>query len=695
MSVFNVLKKIDPDTLDKYLDDKFILTFEEGIELTHTYIARTIRRIPADKDLKNRWLKLNDRYKKAFLDNERIHLFRTCTGSGKTVTSVLWVKFLIQLSDKIEGFVILSAEYEHGTNEIERIMMKHGNKVDYVRFEGKNRLCKQLSTVINKKGITIEQLMKQGISILPYCEHNCPSRNTCVYMGNCETVIAPISQGGIKSWIGVQHQLGNFFPIYLHHVGDIILVIDEDFTDAIKSHFRIGIPLIRKCKQFLRLVLKKEKVKLQDVAYNVFVKEFLNLFEEFDKGIYDIGNEMDYDKICEIYDKIGESKGTGNLYLDRLNKCAYKYVKKELIEPFKFIFSQICNFIDNYSLELLYDIEIEDGHIEEWIRSAFYKKQDKMELTFLYYDKYVLIKLFGKENIRKIIINDATADKFILSYIIGEQEPIIEHNEDWMYDKCEVRQLKKVVYDNRIKGSRYAMYPKSSFYHKRTFDFLLDDLFTILDRHPDETILVVARDIKPEKIKFAGGYSLSEYIYNLKGSRIVFEEYPLSATNIYSDLNVVVLLGRPDLPRAVIKRQGDLMGIDPQIYRKLYSRNQMKQAMGRIFRGGEKKYVYILSGFDIKLNKEIIRYKSHSDLQNTLKEEIKKIKEKTEKEENINIIKSFIKTHKQITIANCQDIFKITNYKASKMLNAFVYDKLLLRKKGKKGRYLYLLNNDF
>ncbi len=680
-NIFHFLKNINPHELEKYLDDFWELSYEEGIELTYIYVKKLIKRISVEKEVKTRWIRLNEKYRKAFMDNERIHLFRTCTGSGKTVTSVLWVKFLIQLSDKIEGFVILSAEYEHGTNEIERIMLKHGNATKYVRFEGKNRLCKELSTVINKRGVTIEGLMKKGISIMPYCEDACISRSTCVYLGNCETVIAPIERGGIKNWIGVQHQLGNFLPIFLHHVGDIILIIDEDFTDAIKSHFLISIPLIHKCRQFLKMVLEKEKIKLQsDIAYNAFVKEMLSVFEEFERGIFDVGKKMNYEKLCESFDKINEAKGTDSLYLNRLNKCAFKYVKNELIEPFNFVFSRMCNFIDNYSLELLYDLEIEVGHIEQWIRSAFYKKQDKMLLTFLYYDKYVLIKLFGKDNIRKIIINDATANKLILKYIIGDQEPIIEHNEDWMYEKCEIRQLKKQVYDNRIKTTRYALYPKSSFYHKRTFDFLMDDLFAIIDRHPEETILVVARDIKPKHIKFADGYSLSEYIYNLKGTRVIFEDYPLSATNIYSDINIVVLLGRPELPRAVIKRQGDLMGISPEIYRDIYSRNQMEQAMGRIFRGNKQKYVYILSGFEVKKNVSIISYKSHSDLQKKLNNEQEQIEKKKESIKIERELMDYLNKYKEITTKEYLNLIKVSYYKAQTLLKSFLKQNKIKKK---------------
>lgn len=684
MNILNQLKKINPLKLDEYLEDSWLLSYEEGIELTHHYVRKLINAIPADENLKNRWLILNNKYRNAFLSNTRIHIFRTFTGSGKTVTSVMWIKFLTQLSSKIEGFVVLSAEYEHGTDEIEKIVVKHGNQVNYVRFEGKNRLCTQLNTRINNNGITIEMLMRNGISIANFCEKECPELKTCTYKCNCAQVIAPIEKGGIKNWIGVQHQIGHFLPIFMYHVGNIILVIDENFSDAIKEHHRYGIPLLNDNLRFLNKVLKELKPDV-DENYRYFVEQFKMLLETFVRSLFMHLTELNYSAIGDILDNIDDSKGVDNTYVDKLNEQAFRYIKNGKIAPFKFIFGGICNFIDNY--EELLNSNYED--IDNWMRASFYKKQNKFEITFLYYDKCKLGALFNRDNLAKLIINDATANKVELSYLIGDKEPVIEHNEDWMYENCEFHQLNKRV--NTKKDRKYAHYPKSSFMFEKTFNYLMGDLKAILERHKDEQVLVVARDIKGKKIKFNGGIDLSDYIYTLGYDNVIFEDYPLSATNAYSDVNVVVILGRPELPKAVIKRQSTLIGIEHSVYRKIYSNRYMIQAIGRILRGNNKKYVYIVTGFDLKLNRPIKSYKSHTDLRNSLLAEAKSIEEKRIEKLRYSIILKLVIKNNFITIKSCEDLFKISNYKASVMLKSFEKQGKLRSKKVERGKIVFYI----
>ncbi|KKN44920.1 hypothetical protein LCGC14_0688380, partial [marine sediment metagenome] len=134
--IFKILKEIDPLTLNNYTDDLWRLSKEEGIELTYIYVKKLINIIPTDKKSKDRWHKLNEKIRNIFLSHTRIHILRTNPGTGKTVTTIMWAKFLTILSPKIEGFVVLSTEYKHGTDEIERIIIKHGNQVNYVKFEG-------------------------------------------------------------------------------------------------------------------------------------------------------------------------------------------------------------------------------------------------------------------------------------------------------------------------------------------------------------------------------------------------------------------------------------------------------------------------------------------------------------------------------------------------------------------------------
>ncbi len=516
--------------------------------------------------------------------------------------------------------------------------------------------------------------MKNGISIKRFCENDCSKLKTCEYKCNCALVIAPIEKGGVKNWIGVQHQIGHFLPIFMYHVGDIILIIDENFSNAIKEHHRYGKPLLQKNLNFLNKASKELKPNI-DENYRYFIEDFKKLLELFIQSLFTHLTELNYELIEDILFTIDTAKGTDNVYVEKLNEQAYNFIKNGKIKPFQFIFGKICNFIDNY--EELKKSNFEG--IDKWIRASFYKKQDKYEITFLYYDKCKLEALFKKDNLSKLIINDATANKIELGYLIGDKEPIIEHNENWMYEKCNFYQLNKRV--NTRKDRKYAHYPKSSFLFEKTFFYLIDDLKAILERHKDEQVLVVARDIKGEKLKFNGRIKLSDYVHTLGYDNVLFEDYPLSATNIYSDVNIIVLLGRVELPKAVIKRQSTLIGMDHDDYRRIYSIRNMIQAIGRILRGNKQKYVYILSGFDLKLNRPIRTYKSHTDLRNSLSAEIKAIEEEKTKKSRYNIILKVIKKNKFITIKDTVDLFKISNYKANIILRNFEKQEKLKSKK--------------
>lgn len=673
---------------------KTYMSYKQGISYTYNYIKQNIINTNADKELKKRWLILNNKYKNAFLSNDRIHLFKTCTGSGKTFTSVMWVEVLTKIASEIEGFVVLSAEYEHGTDEIERIIIKHGEKTDYIRFEGKNRLCKKLEKKINSNGDTLQDLISNGISINTFCEEECDYKEECIYKNNCRKLLSSLDKGGIRNWIGVSHQIGRFLPIFLQNSKNIILVIDEDFTDSIKVSNRYTVPILRKNYEFLELALKdlysrmeinKKKNKI-DLFYELIscLRDFIKLLLE---SLYDFKKELDYDKIQDILEDIDLLKGIDNYYIEKLNNLAYIYVKSKKIKPFKFIFGEMANFIDNYeNEEPLKNFK----EIKKWIRSAFYKKKNKFEITFLYYDKCMLERVFKMDNVDKVIINDATANKIILSHVIKDRENIVEHNEDWMYGNVEFYQLRKNV--NNRNDRDYAHYPKSSFLHESTFNFLMDDLKLILKKHNDSEILVVARDIKGKKLPFNGGISLSDYISTLGYINVIYEDYPLQGTNIYSDVDVIVILGKPDLPNTVISRQSQLLGLEKKEYRKIYSTTHIKQAIGRIFRGSNQKYVYLLTGFNVdieKQNREIRYFKSHTSLRNTLKTQIKLKEEKEILKKRVKELIKYFEKEKFISISKFEKIMSISYYKASKFLKKLHNRGYLKMVKGKRGKLLF------
>ncbi len=707
---FYQLKNINPLELDSYLEDIIILSKEEAIELTYIYIKKLIKEIKASKKEKDRWLKLNDEYRKAFLSIPRIHLFKTNTGSGKTVTSVMWIKFLTKLSSKIEGFVVLSPEYEHGTEEVEKIIKKFGqhykHNEDYVKIEGQKRLCKELKTQINDVGVTIGDLLGNGISITEFCENECSIYNVCNYIGNRKTILASKDKGGIKNWIGVHRQISYIIPIFLINVGDILVIIDENFTNAIKEHYEYNVPLLRNNVEFLTEMLKELKSDV-DKNYRYFLEDFKKLLEIFMQTIYKV-KQPDYELINDILDNINTTKGTDNAYIEMLNEQAYKLIKKGGIKPFKFIFSEICNYIDNYS-NFLRSYK-EEGNYEEvynWLKACFYRK--KFQISFLYYDKYKLGLIMGKDNLIKLIINDATANKYTLEYLLEDKEPVVEHIEEWEYENAEYHQLKKRVnYNPRKedigKNKEYAYYPKSSFLFKKTFFYLINNLKVILEKHKDEQVLVVAREIGKKKNELNklkhinGGIKLSDYILSNavnKYDNVLFDDYPLSGTNKYSDINVIVILGRPELPKAVINRESTLIRKDPEKFRNEFSRSSIIQAIGRIMRGNNHKYVYLLTGFslepDLKLKKPIKTYKSHTDFQNSLLAEIKITNKKKEKENKINVLLKYIKKNKFITSKKYAEIHSFSPEYARKKLNQLVkkgFIKFRRVEKGKKRFYV-------
>ena len=398
MIMFKKLKEINPDDLKLYLRDSWLLSYNKGIQLIYHYVEKLIKRTSNNLHLSI----LNSRYRDTFLNNNtRIHLFRNYTGSIKNDVNNMWINFINQLSSKIEGFVVLSVEYEHDTNKVKKIIVKHDNQIGCIGFEEKNRLCSQLNTKTNKKSITIKTLMNNGISIRKYCKNECPESDICIYTGNCQRIIKPAEQSGFRNWISIQHQLGHILPIYMYFVGDIILILDENVSDIIKEYHHYNIPLLNRNLEFLEKVIKELKPD-EDENYKYFTKELKKLLEIFIQSLSNNLTELNYNIIGDILDNIDDSKGIDNNYIDKLNEQAYIYIKNDEISLFKYIFGEICNFIDNYEEHLSSNY----NNIENWMKASFYKNQKECKITFSYYNKHEFEILFRKDNIAKLIIKD-------------------------------------------------------------------------------------------------------------------------------------------------------------------------------------------------------------------------------------------------------------------------------------------------
>lgn len=662
----------------------YYYTFDDVVDIIHKGIQKYINNQKEPEKLKVRWKKLNNMYKDAFISEHKTHLFKTYTGSGKTVTGTLWLKSFSKFKLITDGFVILSAEYEHGTDEIERILVKHGDSIDYIRFEGKNRLCPILDIQIGDTTTTLRELMNNNISITPYCSEECAE--FCKYRENCSVLL---SKDKTKNWIGVSHQLNKFFPIYLKKVGKVSLMLDEDFSDAIKEHHRFDVEKIRNNLKFLELIITERKIHNKNKFKIDILLELAHSFKEFFdlllKSLYNFNEDkLDYEKILGILDDIDITKGDNNEYVFLLNKYAYKYIVEGKIRNFCFILGDIANFVDNLELEF------EDlDRVFEFIDSVFFKNKKNVEITMLYYNKFIVDRLFGDRRINKIIINDATANQKMLSYISNDPY-IIEHNEDWYYSNCEVYQIKKKLKDNNTSMFKYAQYPKSSMCHEATFFYLIDDLKTICERHKDEPILVISREIESDKIPFAGGLDLSEYLQSLGHSKLHFEDYPLSGTNVYSGVNVVVAFGKPELPNSVVRRQSVLIGMEKNEYRIEYSKNLLKQGIGRIFRGNERKFIYLLTGFDIGIKAgKYYTFNGHKSFREKLISKMKREQENEKQNKLMAILYDYFNINDYITITTFSELFDISKYKSKNELEILTYKGYLYKKVGNRGLFMY------
>lgn len=373
-----------------------MIKYKKGIKLIHHHVENLI----VDKyPLGNLKLTiLNNRYRDAFLGNDtRIYLFRNYASSTKNEINEMWIKFLTQLSSKIETFVVLSKDT---TKEDEkRILIKHLNQIGSIYSGNDNKSsCNQFNTEINSNELTIKKLMENNISIKEYCENECPEYNICIYLGSCQHITEPIRRGGFRKWIGIQNQLGHILPTYMFFMENIILFIDRNLSDMLKDHFSYSKSMIQKNLKFLDKILAEDN---NERSYRDFIEELKKLLEIFRKSLLKNSSKLDYLLIDAILNNINLLKEIGDTHIRKLNEQTYNYVKNGELELFSFIFGVICNFIDNYeNFRILNNRE----DVNNWLSTSLYKEDHK--ITFQYYDKCVFETNFKKDNLAKLIIND-------------------------------------------------------------------------------------------------------------------------------------------------------------------------------------------------------------------------------------------------------------------------------------------------
>jgi len=672
------------------------------INKIYRLIIKDQKKLKESPILKNQWQTITKLYRDILLSEEKYHIVRLPTGAGKTAGIIQWLIYIMKLTGNLstqglDGIVLLGQEYENNVDEFERQIEKFTKEpVSYVRLEGKWRNCCNNPKSETYKTRIGTELIESGIQIgLPinYICENCPYKNTeCEYYENTSEIL---DKYGTKFWMGVSHQLNKFLLIFLKKAESVLLVIDENFENSIKNSFRLNIEMINENREFLQKVyhylLKEDKIKIS--GYTRISKK---TGKETKIEPYDRTKKPDPFLLCDLFylfkllrllkKKINgrinlkELKDTLEIFesdneklLAELIRVAWILNNKKELKLSRFIYFDLLNLIQNY----VHKKKIDPKNLDKWLNSAIVriekkeqeeshykneegngKKQLNPYLSFVYYDVAEIYKLNEEGRIAKLIINDATASKRRIESLLGIKLKI--HEKNLTANEIEYHQLKIKVNNPRNPTQEYAWYYMKSLKVPSTIRNLYQDIKAIVDAFPEKAqILLISRKSENIYLKHYGMY-LWDYL-KLISPKLIFESYPLTSTNVYENIDVVIELGTPVLAEYVVERESNLLNENPEAIRQEYPRNSMLQGMGRIFRGTNKKYVFILSGIDLELKNPIINHNSHKELRKYMNEMAKRKAKSRIKDNKLKIIYAFLETHKnQITSDKYARMFKVS-----------------------------------
>ncbi|MFX1569827.1 MAG: hypothetical protein ACFFCV_15855 [Promethearchaeota archaeon] len=690
---------------------------DDLINKIHKKILNEQKSLDVPERLKKQWMEVNFIYKDIFLNDKIINLVKLSTGAGKTANIIQWILNIIRytidfmVEKERTAIVLLGQQYEQGVKEFERQIEKFAQvPLNYLIFEGKGRTCLRridpLVECAEKIGLSIDYLCRK-------CEHR---DNMCPYFCKIRELFPP---SYVSLCLTVSHQINKFIPIWLTRLDRMVLVIDEDFENAIKTNNKIYLSTLNKNITFLEKVimdleLKKTSKTIFYLADFEMLLEFLNLLKE---GII---NELDYKKIKDILDCMEDCFDVDGESINILNTQAWKILEKNekrnrQLEnknirpnsfPFKrFYFYHILSFIRNYFYMKKTDPTNIDNWLEKVILRVKFKNKNPDDNTpqyrigMLYYDFHSIVEMLDTEKIIKLIINDATASILKLQKIFGDRLQIYKKN--MVSNNLTIYKLE---YPHKRKGGfnrKFAYYPKASIQRYSTLKRLKEDMEAYIYAFPEiGQHLFVSRDMKvrTKPSDEQPNTRLWKYIKKTNDN-LTCVRYPLAGTNEYENFNSTILFGTPDIPSGHINRESTFFSINPDEYREEKAQTEMSQAMGRMMRGINDKFCLELSGLDLGYNNvenvKVITFRNHRELQSYFKEIGDKKRGITK--ELDKRLKDFLTEHHQITIDDCMELYNISYYIAKKKLDNYVRNKnlkiktIIPSKKGGKPKSIYYL----
>lgn len=458
----------------------------------------------------------------AFMTSPRTLLLEKCAvGSGKTWNTVK------SLTDNQYQWIYLAPFH---TVIDENLKMSTLRNYEYIHLKSRAKLCE----VDDYK-----RLSERGVNIRPICESSCPLKDTtCPYY----TLKRQLFQEPMN-WAGVHHHLKDFMVDFFSMWVDgwpmkyyyDVLVLDENpikvlFENEMVNGEQIG--HLRDIIEILRI----------DHKYNDKVITFLEtLMSSF------IGSRaLDYDDIYDQFSNIN-FRSFYDAYQERLIE--------ELIAHRLRIDDIPREFITTFSIMRK---NVNRDNIESMIVKKLPSPYTQKKYHFMGFDNESLLKCPIK-----IIGLDGTANVKIWESITGRRASVLER-----------RYIYKNIY--QLKGQGLARYPLSSWVRQREITTSGLNLCRLIDAICER---------KRNKVLVACTKPLQPHIFNNTTSRkIEFCNYYYvrSRNKFFENCDTIILASEPNIQKFQIECFSNLSGWEPEIWRQVFTQEEMIQTVGRI-----------------------------------------------------------------------------------------------------------------
>lgn len=477
---------------------------------------------------------INERFPPSY----NLHL-NQFTGAGKTTIA------LEEAEDSDYTFILLTNNHKIASEQI----LNQRALYSLIQIESRKRLCQNNE---------YKKLAENGINI----KHFCPD---CPYINICEYYIRILEiWNEPQSWVGVHHHLGGLVNAYVIENDVDLVIIDENFTNAIYKNTRFFYSNI---VQTMNLVSGMANCNEKDILTE-FLQEFAFALQNRTVNI-----EHLYSITYQYYNKkFGSNAALLDFAEEFEKRLANFYFNSGRI--FRNVVTPLMRAITEINRNYL---PLSNPDCFKFISAMF--KTIITEKT-----KYVDVAYYDTASLDlpcKVIILDATTPTNF-------------------YQQLFTRHLKPLKAKIAINTTFYQL--TTAKYVMKTLDIsptaknrLLELVKLIVNKH-NEKVLVLSRSKYENEIKA------------LNPALIETDHYPVVGSNEYEDINIGIAFGTPEPNYEVLQRQVDLLNYDFDQMLYIMREAYIIQGIGRLrfnLKQHIPTYFYLLTNLPLNLNVSI------------------------------------------------------------------------------------------